>query len=57
MTRRLALMLKACACAFAPTVHAAERGDTRFVVTYLCDGGTLSALETHRVLLTNCVES
>ena len=42
MIRALAMALAA--CAFAPTTHAAERGDTAFVVTYRCEGGRYLAV-------------
>jgi membrane-bound inhibitor of C-type lysozyme len=32
------------ACAFAATTHAAERGDSAFVVTYRCEGGRYLAV-------------
>jgi len=32
------------ALAFAPILHAGERGDTPFVVTYACDGGRYLAV-------------
>ena len=32
------------ACAFAAATHAADRGDTAFVVTYVCDGGRYLAV-------------
>ena len=32
------------ALAFAPIVHASERGDAPFVVTYVCDGGRYLAV-------------
>jgi membrane-bound inhibitor of C-type lysozyme len=42
MIRALAMTLAA--CAFAPATHAAERGDTAFVVTYRCEGGRYLAV-------------
>jgi len=32
------------ACAFSAATHAADRGDTAFVVTYRCDGGRYLAV-------------
>jgi membrane-bound inhibitor of C-type lysozyme len=41
---KAALVLAAIAAALAVPAAAAERGDTAFVVTYLCDGGRYLAV-------------